>query len=73
VPLPARHASIRSVEAREGPDIIGQPNVEYEGLPLTIVIRWDEKAGLRRDAMRSQVIDGLEAQEIERPAMKEEG
>jgi hypothetical protein len=26
--------------------------------------RWDEKAGLRRDAVRSQVIDALEAQEI---------
>jgi len=24
--------------------------------------RWDEKAGLRRDAVRSQVIDALEAQ-----------
>jgi hypothetical protein len=23
-------------------------------------IRWDEKAGLRRDAIRSQVIDALE-------------
>ncbi len=28
------------------------------------VNRWDEKAGLRRDAVRSQVIDVLEAQEI---------
>jgi hypothetical protein len=28
------------------------------------VNRWDEKAGLRRDAIRSQVIDALEAQEI---------
>jgi len=27
-------------------------------------IRWDENAGLRRDAIRSQVIDALEAQEI---------
>ena len=26
--------------------------------------RWDEKAGLRRDAVRSQIIDVLEAQEI---------
>ena len=31
---------------------------------LTVVIRWNEKAGLRRDAVRSQVIDVLEAQEI---------
>jgi len=27
----------------------------------SVVIRWDEKAGLRRDAIRSQVIDALEA------------
>jgi hypothetical protein len=32
--------------------------------------RWDEKAGLRRDAVRSQVIDVLEAQIKRRPAMK---
>jgi hypothetical protein len=31
---------------------------------IAVVIRWDEKAGLRRDAIRSQVIDALEAQEI---------
>jgi len=31
---------------------------------LVDVTRWDEKAGLRRDAIRSQVIDALEAQEI---------
>ena len=34
---------------------------------LTGEIRWDEKAGLRRDAVRSQVIDMLEAQEIKDP------
>jgi hypothetical protein len=33
--------------------------------------RWDEKAGLRRDALSSQVIDALEAHETRRPAMKE--
>ena len=27
--------------------------------------RWDEKAGLQRDALSSQVIDALEAREIE--------
>jgi hypothetical protein len=31
--------------------------------------RWHEKAGLRRDALSSQVIDALAAQEIRRPAM----
>jgi len=30
----------------------------------TVANRWDENAGLRRDAIRSQVIDALEAQEI---------
>jgi hypothetical protein len=30
----------------------------------TVDFRWDEKAGLRRDAISSQVIDALEAQEI---------
>src|SRR5947208_13736731 len=34
------------------------------------VNRWDEKAGLRRDAVGSQVIDVLEAQIKRRPAMK---
>jgi len=29
---------------------------------MVYVIRWDEKAGLRRDAVRSQVIDVREAQ-----------
>src|SRR5258708_1113158 len=29
-----------------------------------VVNRWDEKAGLRRDAIRYQVIEALEAQEI---------
>src|SRR5450755_4336088 len=32
--------------------------------------RWDEKAGLRRDAVRSQVIDVLKAQIKRRPTMK---
>ncbi len=34
-------------------------------------IRWDEKAGLRRDAVRSQVIDALEAQEIKETGNEE--
>jgi len=39
---------------------------------VTIVIRWDEKAGLRRDAIRSQVIDALEAQEIKETGNEED-
>ena len=31
---------------------------------MTAEIRWDENAGLREDAVGSQVIDALEAQEI---------
>ena len=37
----------------------------------TIVIRWDEKAGLRRDAVGSQIIDVLEAQEIKETGNEE--
>jgi hypothetical protein len=33
--------------------------------------RWDEKAGLRRDAVGSQVIDALEAQEIKETGNEE--
>jgi len=36
-----------------------------------VVNRWDEKAGLRRDAVRSQVIDALEAQEIKETGNEE--
>jgi hypothetical protein len=39
---------------------------------ITVVIRWDEKAGLRRDAVRSQVIDALEAQEIKETGNEED-
>jgi hypothetical protein len=38
---------------------------------LRSVDRWDEKAGLRRDAVRSQVIDVLEAQEIKETGNEE--
>jgi hypothetical protein len=38
---------------------------------LTVANRWDEKAGLRRDAVRSQVIDALEAQEIKETGNEE--
>jgi hypothetical protein len=38
----------------------------------TDVIRWDEKAGLRRDAVRSQVIDVLKAQEIKETGNEED-
>jgi hypothetical protein len=31
-------------------------------IPIVVVNRWDENAGLRRDAISSQVIDALEAQ-----------
>jgi hypothetical protein len=34
--------------------------------------RWDEKAGLRRDAVRSQVIDVLKAQEIKETGNEED-
>jgi len=40
--------------------------------PITVETRWDEKAGLRRDAVRSQVIDVLEAQEIKETGNEED-
>jgi hypothetical protein len=39
---------------------------------ITVEARWDEKAGLRRDAMRSQVIDALEAHEIKETGDEED-
>ena len=38
---------------------------------VTVATRWDEKAGLRRDAVGSQVIDVLEAQEIKETGNEE--
>jgi hypothetical protein len=38
--------------------------MDSAALAVTVLTRWDEKAGLRRDAVGSQVIDALEAQEI---------
>jgi len=35
-------------------------------------IRWDENADLRRDAIRSEVIDALEAQEIKETGNEED-
>jgi hypothetical protein len=40
-------------------------------LSIVDVSRWDEKAGLRRDAVGSQVIDVLEAQEIKETGNEE--
>jgi hypothetical protein len=45
--------------------------VEYSRLQ-SVVTRWDEKAGLRRDAVGSQVIDALEAQEIKETGNEED-
>ena len=42
------------------------------GLAEIVEIRWDEKAGLRRDAVGSQVIDALEAQEIKETGNEED-
>ena len=40
-------------------------------LASRVIIRWDEKAGLRRDAVGSQIIDVLEAQEIKETGNEE--
>jgi hypothetical protein len=39
---------------------------------MTVQIRWDEKAGLRRDAVRSQVINVLKAQAIKETGNEED-
>jgi hypothetical protein len=39
--------------------------------PSQPFIRWDEKAGLRRDAVGSQVIEVLKAQEIKETGHEE--
>jgi hypothetical protein len=41
-------------------------------LEIAVVNRGDEKAGLRRDAVGSQVIDVLEAQEIKETGNEED-
>jgi hypothetical protein len=48
--------------------------MRVQSVPAKIIvsIRWDEKAGLRRDAVRSQVIDALEAQEIKETGNEED-
>jgi hypothetical protein len=43
----------------------------YQLTSVTNVNRWDEKAGLRRDAVGSQVIDALEAQKIKETGNEE--
>ena len=43
----------------------------YSSGYLVDAIRWDEKVGLRRDAVGSQVIDVLEAQEIKETGNEE--
>ena len=49
------------------------PSIYAEAIAApTVVTRWDEKAGLRRDAVRSQVIDALEAQEIKETGNEED-
>jgi hypothetical protein len=49
------------------------PDAKALRLPGTTgVNRWDENAGLRRDAIRSQVIDALEAQEIKETGNEED-
>jgi hypothetical protein len=56
--------------------------IETSGTPLasagdlrrdnTVANRWYEKAGLRRDALSSQVIDALKAQEIKETGSEED-
>src|SRR5439155_21411762 len=43
---------------------LDHPRLDRSIYGSAVVTRWDEKAGVRRDAVRSQVIDALEAQKI---------
>jgi hypothetical protein len=55
------------------PWVTGLTNWHSEtGNLIVDVTRWDEKAGLRRDAVGSQVIDALEAQEIKETGNEED-
>ena len=45
---------------------------QVDGRFSTVATRWDENAGLRRDAIGSQVIDALEAQEIKEIGIEED-
>jgi hypothetical protein len=47
-------------------------NGQTRKLMSIVVTRWDEKAGLRRDAVGSQIIDVLKAQEIKETGNEED-
>ena len=66
-PPATRKRPLTSTSARSSFGIASQPH----GCQA-VAIRWDEKAGLRRDAIRSQVIDALEAQEIKETGNEED-
>jgi hypothetical protein len=58
------------------PRILNRKSIHKSALTsrsgLVAEIRWDEKAGLQRDAVRSQVIDALEAQEVKETGNEED-
>jgi hypothetical protein len=66
----------RNAEKRSGGAVVPQQIRPYRGSiwdkRSIDVTRWDEKAGLRRDAIGSQVIDVLEAQEIKETGNEED-
>ena len=59
-------ATIRALSPRQ------LPTDHDPAVPTRVYQRWDEKAGLRRDAVGSQVIDALEAQEIKETGNEED-
>jgi hypothetical protein len=67
--LPYRIASVISgFDHRHASSSLTIPN---NTLQIIGEIRWDEKAGLRRDAVPSHVIDVLKAQEIKETGNEE--
>jgi hypothetical protein len=61
----------RNKRSRETAYVFRAADATRYGQGIVVVIRWDEKAGLRRDAVGSQVIDVLEAQEIKETGNEE--
>jgi hypothetical protein len=73
--LPWRDVLLRAEDCAPSPlCIVDAPVRHGESKPIMsiVVTRWDEKAGLRRDAVGSQVIDVLEAQEIKETGNEED-
>jgi hypothetical protein len=64
--IPAEGAALVRPRDSDFSECVGTLSQNIAKTKVTDVNRWDEKAGPRRDAIRSQVIDALEPQEIDK-------